>query len=101
VPFVLIETIFQLCINRGKDEERFLVGGGDMILFATMSLLLSLPNMIIMLFVACFISLVVSKIIKKTLIHFAPFIQIGFLTACLFGEKLLEIWVTFNNNLIH
>ena len=70
VPFIIIETIFQLFINRGKDEERFLVGGGDMILFATMSLILSTFNMCVMLFFACLMSLIVSKIIKKSLVHF-------------------------------
>jgi len=99
LPFILIETIFQLFINRGKDEERFLVGGGDMILFGTMSLVLTFPEMVIMLFVSCLMSLITSKIINKSLVHFAPFIQIGFLVAFLFGVKLLEIWINFNNSL--
>lgn len=86
LPFILIEAIFQLFINRGKDEDRFLVGGGDMILFATMSLILSSFNMCVMLFVACLMSIVTSKIIKKSLVHFAPFIQVGFLVAFLFGD---------------
>lgn len=90
LPFILIEVIFQLFINRGKDEERFLVGGGDMILFATMSLILSTFNMTVMLFFACLMSLVASKIIKRTLVHFAPFIQVGFLIAFLFGEWIMD-----------
>jgi len=99
LPFILLELIFQLFINKGKDEERFLIGGGDMILFASMSFILNLSNMVIMLFIACLASLVASKVIKKSLVHFAPFIQIGFLTAFLFGEKLLSLWISFNNNL--
>ena len=90
LPFIIIEAIFQLFINRGKDEERFLVGGGDMILFATMSLILSTFNMCVMLFVACLMSLVVSKIINKSLVHFAPFIQVGFLVAFLFGSFIMD-----------
>ena len=39
------------------------------------------------------------KIIQKSLVHFAPFIELGFLVAFLFGEKLLEIWINFNNSL--
>jgi len=88
LPFIIIEAIFQLFIN--KDEERFLVGGGDMILFGTMSLILSTFNMCVMLFFACLMSLIVSKVIKKSLIHFAPFIQIGFLVAFLFGNFIMD-----------
>lgn len=84
LPFILIETIFQLFINRGKDPEKFMVGGGDMFLFASMSMILSTFNMMIMLFFACLFSLITSKVIKKSLIHFAPFIQIGLLIALLF-----------------
>ena len=91
LPFIIIETVFQLFINKGKDEERFLIGGGDMILFATMSFILSTFNMCVMLFVACLMSITVSKIIKKSLVHFAPFIQLGFLVAFLFGEAVEKI----------
>lgn len=98
LPFILLEAIFQLFIN--KDEERFLIGGGDIILFASMSFIFNLSGMVIMLFTACFLSLIVSKIIKKSLVHFAPFIQMGFLVAFLFGDKLLEIWNNFNSNLL-
>jgi len=91
LPFIAIEIIFQLFINRGKDEERFLIGGGDMILFSTMSLILSTFNMCVMLFVACLFSIIASKIIKKSLIHFAPFIQMGFLTAFLLGDAIMKI----------
>lgn len=100
VPFILLETVFQLLINRGKDEDSFLVGGGDILLFVAMSLLFTTPNMVIMLFVSCLMSLIASKIIKKSLIHFAPFIQFGLLFAIFFGEKLLEIWINFNSSLI-
>ncbi len=84
LPFILIEAFFQLVINRGKDPEKFLVGGGDIFLFASMSMLLSTFGMMIMLFFACLFSLIASKIIKKSLIHFAPFIQIGLLIALFF-----------------
>lgn len=89
LPFILIEAIFQLFIN--KDEERFLIGGGDIILFATMSLILSTFNMCVMLFFACLLSIIASKIIKKSLVHFAPFIQVGFLVAFLFGDFFSSI----------
>ena len=88
IPFILLETIFQLFIN--KDEERFLIGGGDIILFATMSFVLSTFDMCVMLFLACLMSIVASKIIKKSLVHFAPFIQTGFLVAFLFGEYIKD-----------
>ena len=91
LPFIAIETIFQIFINKEKDEDRFLVGGGDMILFATMSLILSSFNMCVMLFVACLMSIIASKIIKKSLVHFAPFIQVGFLVAFLFGDFFRSI----------
>jgi len=89
LPFIIIEAVFQIFIN--KDEERFLVGGGDMILFATMSLILSTFNMTVMLFFACLFSLIASKIINKSLVHFAPFIQVGFLVAFLFGDFIWKI----------
>lgn len=91
LPFVLIETVFQLFINRGKDPERFLIGGGDIILFASMSMILSTFNMMVMLFFASLFSLVTSKIINKSMVHFAPFIQSGLLIAFLFGERLMEL----------
>ena len=91
LPFIIIEAVFQIFINRDRDEERFLVGGGDMILFTIMSFLLSTFNMAVMLFIACLMSIVTSKIIKKSLVHFAPFIQSGFLVAFLFGEIFKDI----------
>lgn len=81
LPFILLETIFQVFINRGKDEEKFLIGGGDIILFASMSMLLDVRGMMVMLFFASLFSLITSKIINKTMVHFAPFIQIGLLIA--------------------
>ena len=92
LPFILIEAIFQLFINRGKDEERFLIGGGDIILFGSMSMILSTTNMMVMLFFACLFSLITSKIINKTMVHFAPFIQVGLLIAFLFGDKIMSLF---------
>lgn len=92
LPFILIEAIFQLFINRGKDEERFLIGGGDVILFASMSMVLSTTNMMVMLFFACLFSLITSKVINKTMVHFAPFIQSGLLIAFLFGDKIMSLF---------
>jgi len=89
LPFIILELVFQLLINRGKDEEKFLIGGGDIILFASMSVLLSTTGMMIMLFFASLFSLITSKIIKKTMIHFAPFIQIGLLIAFLFSKLIV------------
>lgn len=93
LPFILTETIFQVFINRGKDEERFLIGGGDIILFASMSMLLSTVNMMVMLFFACLFSLIASKIINKTMVHFAPFIQMGLLIAFLFGDRIMSLFI--------
>lgn len=92
LPFILIEAIFQVFINRGKDEDRFLIGGGDIILFASMSMILSTTNMMVMLFFACLFSLITSKIINKTMVHFAPFIQTGLLIAFLFGDKIMSLF---------
>ena len=88
IPFILLEAIFQLFIN--KDDERFLVGGGDIILFATMSLILDTFDMCVMLFSACLMSIIASKIIKKSMVHFAPFIQVGFLVAFLLGKYIKD-----------
>ncbi len=88
LPFIILEVIYELL---SKDKEKFLIGGGDIILFATMSLILSPFNMCVMLFFACLMSIITSKIIKKTLVHFAPFIQAGFLIAFLFGDLLGKI----------
>lgn len=92
LPFILIETVFQVFINRGKDEERFLIGGGDIILFASMSMILSTTNMMVMLFFACLFSLITSKVINKTMVHFAPFIQTGLLIAVLFGDRIMGLF---------
>ena len=89
VPFILLETIFQLFIN--KDDERFLIGGGDIILFATMSMMLTTFEMCVMLFTACLMSIVASKIIKKSMVHFAPFVQVGFLAAFLLGDVIKNL----------
>ena len=83
LPFILIELIFQVFINRGKDVDKFLIGGGDIILFASMSMILNSYQMMIMLFFASLFSLITSKVINKTMVHFAPFIQIGLLIAFL------------------
>ena len=88
LPFIILEVLYEIF---SKDKEKFLIGGGDIILFASMSLILSPFNMCVMLFFACLMSIIASKIIKKTLVHFAPFIQAGFLTAFLFGDFLSQI----------
>ena len=88
LPFIILEVIYEIL---SKDKEKFLIGGGDIILFATMSLILSPFNMCVMLFFACLMSIIVSKIIKKSLVHFAPFIQFGFLVAFLFGDILSKL----------
>lgn len=92
LPFILIELIFQIFINRQKDEERFLIGGGDIILFGSMSMILSTVNMMVMLFFACLFSLITSKVINKSMVHFAPFIQIGLLIAFLFGDRIMGVF---------
>lgn len=88
LPFIILEVIYEIF---SKDKEKFLIGGGDIILFATMSLILSPFNMCVMLFFACLMSIITSKIIKKSLVHFAPFIQAGSLIAFLFGDLLGKI----------
>lgn len=89
-PFILLEFVFQKFVNREKDEDRFLIGGGDIILFAAMSFLLSTVNMMIMLFVASLLSIIISKFIGKSRVHFAPMILVGFLVAYLWGNFLLD-----------
>lgn len=93
LPFILIESFFQLCINRGRDSEKFLVGGGDMILFASMSMILGSFEMVVMLFFACLFSLIASKIINKSLVHFAPFIQTGMMIAIIFSESINSLFL--------
>ncbi|MBP3284809.1 MAG: prepilin peptidase [Clostridia bacterium] len=90
LPFILLDFVFQKFVNKEKDEDRFLIGGGDIILFATISFLLSFANMMVMLFVASLISIIVSKFIGKSRVHFAPMILVGFLVAFLWGEVLLS-----------
>ena len=88
LPFIILEGLYEIF---SRDKEKFLIGGGDIILFATMSLILSPFNMCVMLFFACLMSIITSKIIKKSLVHFAPFIQAGFLIAFLLGDGLRKI----------
>lgn len=85
LPFILLESIYQIFFNKEKDEDKFLIGGGDIVLFATMSLVLTTVEMMIMLFFASLGSLIASKIIGKTKVHFAPFVLIGFIIAFLIG----------------
>lgn len=101
LPFIALEFIFQKFVNKEKDEERFLVGGGDIILFAAMSFLLSFTGMMIMLFVASLLSIIVSKFIGKTRVHFAPMILVGFLVAFLWGDFLLSSFVNLLVNAIY
>ena len=88
LPFIILEGLYEIF---SRDKEKFLIGGGDIILFATMSLILSPFNMCVMLFFACLMSIITSKIIKKSLVHLAPFIQAGFLIAFLFGDLFRKI----------
>lgn len=84
VPFILIETIYQLFFNKEKDDDKFLIGGGDIVLFASLSLILSTVfGMLYMFFVSSLLSLIVSKIKTKKIIPFAPFLQIGMLVSYL------------------
>ena len=62
------------------------------ILFASMSMILSTTNMMVMLFFACLFSLITSKIINKTMVHFAPFVQAGLLIALVFGDKIMSLF---------
>lgn len=101
LPFIALEFIFQKFVNKENDEERFLVGGGDIILFAAMSFLLSFTGMMIMLFVASLLSIIVSKFIGRTRVHFAPMILVGFLVAFLWGDFLLNSFVNLMVNAIY
>ena len=101
LPFILLELIFQKFVNKEKDEDRFLIGGGDIILFAAMSFLLNTVNMMVMLFVASLLSIVISKFIGKSRVHFAPMILVGFLVAYLWGEFLLSSFVNLLVNAIY
>lgn len=84
VPFILIESIYQLFFNKEKDENKFLIGGGDIVLFASISLILSsVFAMLYMFFVSSLLSLIVSKIKIQKIIPFAPFLQIGMLISYL------------------
>ena len=84
VPFILIESVYQLFFNKEKDEDKFLIGGGDIVLFASISLVLSTVfSMLYMFFVSSLLSLIVSKIKTKRIIPFAPFLQIGMLVSYL------------------
>jgi len=94
VPFILIEFIFQVFGNKEKDEEKFLIGGGDIILFASMSIILSLFGMVVMFFFASLSSLIAGKITNKKRIPFAPFLEFGFLIACLFANKFYILFFT-------
>jgi len=89
LPFILIELIYQIFCNKEKDDEKFLIGGGDIILFISMSLVLNVFGMIIMFFFASLSSLIVAKIAKEKRIPFAPFLEFGFLIACIFADKIL------------
>lgn len=89
-PFILLEFVFQKFVNKEKDDDRFLVGGGDIILFGAMSFLLSFSNMMVMLFVASLSSIIISKVIGKSRVHFAPMILVGFMVAFLWGDVLLS-----------
>ena len=62
------------------------------LLFASMSMILSTINMMVMLFFACLFSLITSKVISKSMVHFAPFIQTGLLIAFLFGDKIMSLF---------
>lgn len=84
IPFILIETIYQLFFNKEKDDDKFLIGGGDIVLFVSLSLILSnVFAMLYMFFVSSLLSLIVSKIKTKKIIPFAPFLQIGMLVSYL------------------
>lgn len=87
-PFILTELIYQLFFNKAKDEEKFLIGGGDIILFASISLILSTFGMMMMFFFACLASLVVAGIIKERRVPFAPFLEFGMIIAILFADKI-------------
>ena len=91
VPFILIETIYQLFFNKEKDEDKFLIGGGDIVLFASLSLILSTVfGMLYMFFISSLLTLIVSKIKKKNIIPYAPFLQIGMLISYLSTPAMLR-----------
>lgn len=90
LPFILIEAIFQIFFNKEKDENRFLIGGGDIILFASISLILSAFGMIIMFFLASLGSVIVSGILKIKRVPFAPFLEIGLIIAYFFSENIMN-----------
>ena len=83
LPFIIIETVYQIFFNKEKDDEKFLIGGGDILLFTSMSLVLNVIGMMIMFFFSSLSSLIVSMIVKTKRIPFAPFLEFGFLMAIL------------------
>lgn len=92
LPFILIEAIYQLFFNKEKDDDKFLIGGGDIILFASLSLILSTVfGMLYMFFISSLLTLIVSKIKTKKIIPFAPFLQIGMLVSYLSTPMLIKL----------
>ena len=88
LPFIIIEFVYQIFVNKEKDEDKFLIGGGDIILFASMSIVLSLFGMMVMFFFSSLASLITAKIVKEKRIPFAPFLEFGFLIACIFADRI-------------
>jgi len=89
--FLLILAI----ITKGK------LGGGDIKLMATAGLLLGWDKIILALFIGSIlgsvigITLLITKIIKRNqLIPFGPFLSIGIIIAAIFGNELLNWYVS-------
>ena len=97
LPFILIEIIFQLFFNKEKDDDKFLIGGGDILLFISMSIVLNLFGMMIVFFFASLSSLIVAKIVKKKKIPFAPFLEFGFLIACVLASQFYTMLFNIMN----
>lgn len=89
IPLLLIELLYQKFIN--KEEEKFLIGYGDIILISSMCMLLGVMRFLIVLFISSIGVIVVSKIKKQNIVPYGPFLHFGFFISYFLGNNILSL----------
>jgi leader peptidase (prepilin peptidase)/N-methyltransferase len=100
IPFFFAELFYQIFINKQKDEDKFIVGGADIILAASVGMVLGWQRMILAILLSSILVVITSRIKGLKKIPYVPFIHAGFLIAYIWGAQLIGWYLNFRQAII-
>lgn len=93
-----VSGLFVFVLHKIKIKGQEAMGDGDILLAIFMGLFLGFPNIIVAFYIAFIVGAIIGallihgkKVAKLTPIPFGPFLILGTIIACFWGEKIVKI----------